>query len=167
MAVEPRVIRVIPFSGKHDDWRKWNRQFIAVARVRGYCAVLMGEEVPPAEDATLDPAVAAEAAQIRLRNYNSQAYGDLVLACTDDVSFEIIDGAVTDELPNGDAALAFRNLETYWEPNTRATLSRLIKQYELATLKNMKDDPVEWMAKLANTRKRLDEWDMPSIKNLS
>ena len=154
MAAEPRAIRIISFSGQQEDWRKWQRQFTVVARVRGYKSVLYGEEVPPAEDVNLDPA--ADADQIRVRNSNLQAYGDLVLACTDDVSFEIIDSAVSDDLPSGDAAEAFRLLRNYWEPNTRATLNLLIKQYQLESLKNVKDSPIEWMTKMANLRKRLE-----------
>ena len=109
MALEPRAIRVISFSGKQPDFRKWRKQFTAVAGTRGYLPVLLGDEVPPPFDAVLDPA--ADAEQIRIRNANNQAYGDLILACTDDSSFEILDAAVTDVLPGGDAALAFQSLQ--------------------------------------------------------
>ena len=50
---------------------------------------------------------AADANQIQVRNSNTQAYGNLVLACMDNISFEIIDGLTTDELQSRNAALAF------------------------------------------------------------
>ena len=105
MAAEPRAIRIITFSGKQEDWQKWKRQFTVVAKGRRYKAILYGDEVPLAEDIALD--LAANADQIWVRNSNTQAYGDLVLACTDDVSFEIINGSTTDELPSRDAVLVF------------------------------------------------------------
>ena len=111
MVAEPKAIRIIAFSGKQEDWQKWKRQFTAVATGRGYKAILYGNEVPLAEDVVLDPA--ADMDWIQIRNSNTQAYGDLVLACTDDVSFEIIDGSTTDELPSGDVALVFRILRNY------------------------------------------------------
>ena len=136
MAAEPRAIRIITFSGKQEDWQKWKQQFTAVATGRGYRAVLYSDKVPPAEDVVLD--LAADANQIWVRNSNTQAYGDLVLSCMDDVSFEIIDGLTTNELLSGDAALAFCQLGNYWEPNTRSTLNHLIKKFQMEILKNVK-----------------------------
>ena len=129
MVAEPRAIRIIAFLGKQEDWQKWKQQFTAVATRRGYWAILYGDEVPPAENIVLD--LAADANQIQVRNSNTQAYGDLVLACMDDVSFEIIDGLTTDELPSRDAGLAFCQLGNYWEPNTRSTLIHLIKKFQI------------------------------------
>ena len=133
MAAEPRAIRIITFSGKQEDWQKWKQQFTAVATGRGYRAILYDNEVPLAEDIALDPD--ADTDQICIRNRNTQAYRDLVLACTDDVSFEIIDGSTTDELPSRDTALAFQQLGNYWEANTRSTLNHLIKKFQIETLK--------------------------------
>ena len=89
-----------------------------VARVHGYVKVLLGNEVPLAHNYVLDPDNDIEANLIRMRNANNQAYGDLILACTDNTSFKIIDTAVSDDLPDGDSALVFPLPQNYWEPDT-------------------------------------------------
>ena len=103
---------------------------------RGYKAILYGKEVPPTEDLALDPV--ADANWIHIRNSNKQAYRDLVLACTDNVSFEIIDSAVLDKLLSRDAAEGFQQLGNYWEPNMQSMLNYMIKKYQLETLKMLK-----------------------------
>ena len=37
-----KTIRVIPFSGKQEEWRMWSRKFLARAKIRGYKEVLLG-----------------------------------------------------------------------------------------------------------------------------
>ena len=61
--------------------------------------------------------IAIDACLIELREYNKQAYGDLILTCTDNISFKIIDAAITDEHPGGNAALTFQNLNNFGNQN--------------------------------------------------
>ena len=85
-----KTIRVIPFSGKEEDWNRWSKTFLSTATSRGYREVLK----PTNEKVLADAA----------KNINS--YSDLMLACQDDVTFGIIKDSVSKDFPDGDARLA-------------------------------------------------------------
>ena len=70
-----KTIRIIPFSGKEEDWNRWSKTFLATATVKGYKDVLI--PVDDDEDAELED--------------NIVAYNDLILSCQEDISFGIID----------------------------------------------------------------------------
>jgi hypothetical protein len=35
------LYRVLPFSGKQEDWYTWQNKFIAIAQAKGYCLTEM------------------------------------------------------------------------------------------------------------------------------
>jgi len=83
MAETIKTIRVIPFSGKDEDWNRWSKTFMATATAKGYREVLV--PLIPDEDASLED--------------NIQAYNDLILSCQEDISFGIIDESVSKNFP--------------------------------------------------------------------
>ena len=89
-----KTIRIIPFSGKEEDWNRWSKTFLATATVKGYKDVLI----------PIDADVDAELED------NVLAYNDLILSCQEDISFGIIDESVSETFPDGDARLAWKNL---------------------------------------------------------
>ena len=89
-----KTIRIIPFSGKEEDWNRWSKTFMATATVKGYKDVLV--PIDPETPAELDD--------------NNLAYNDLILSCQEDISFGIIDESVSTTFPNGDARVAWKNL---------------------------------------------------------
>ena len=56
---------------------------------------------------------------------NVQVYNDLVLSCQEDVTFGIIDEAISTDFPDGDARLAWKNLTEKYEPTTGASKVQL------------------------------------------
>jgi hypothetical protein len=42
-----KSLKLIPFSGKSEDWRMWSRKFLARAVVKKYREILLGEVVVP------------------------------------------------------------------------------------------------------------------------
>jgi hypothetical protein len=42
-------IRVIPFTGKKEDWPIWSVKFLAPARCKGYRDVLLGKDITPSD----------------------------------------------------------------------------------------------------------------------
>ena len=93
-----KAIRVIAFSGKKKDWRKWSRKFLAMAVKRGYKKILLGE---------LEGKSMTDEEKIK----NGHAYNDIMLSMNEDVSFSLVDEACTSEMPEGDCALAWKKLE--------------------------------------------------------
>ena len=89
-----KSVRIIQFSGDQDDWNRWSKQFLAAATTRGYREVLKPS----------DPTKKADATQ------NTHAYSELLLASSEDVCFGIVKESVSNDFPDGDARLAWKNL---------------------------------------------------------
>ena len=112
-----KTIRIIPFSGKEEDWNRWSKTFLATATVKGYKDVLI--PIDADEDAEIED--------------NVLAYNDLILSCQEDISFGIIDESVSESFPDGDARLAWKNLHDRFEPNTGAAKVPLKQEFHQLT----------------------------------
>ena len=134
-----KTIRVIPFSGKEEDWNRWSKTFMATATVKGYRDVLA--PIDPDTDASLED--------------NIQAYNDLILSCQEDISFGIIDESVTVAFPDGDARVAWKNLKDRYEPNTGAAKVQAKQEFQQLKLASSDDDPDPWLTNLELKRRRL------------
>ena len=134
-----KTIRVIPFSGKEEDWNRWSKTFLATATAKGYREVLKPS----------DPSIPAD------KELNILVYNDLILSCQEDVAFGIIDESVSEQFPDGDARLAWRNLQTRYEPNTGAAKVQLKQEFHLMKLESAEDDPDPWLTALELKRRRL------------
>ena len=97
-----KAIRIIPFSGKAEDWNRWSKTFLATATAKGHREVLR----------PTDPTTLADAA------LNVQVYNDLILSCQDDITFGIVDESISTDFRDGDARLAWKNLQEKFEPST-------------------------------------------------
>ena len=150
-----KAIRIIPFSGKEEDWRMWSRKFLARARLKEYKDVLTGKAKPPAATATIDETTDAGKLEKKARTANEQAYNNLLLSCKDEVSFGAVDEAITTEQPDGDAALAWSNLKSRFESETPASKIKLKKEFHDSRLEDAATDPDEWIADLERIRQRL------------
>ena len=150
-----RSIRVVPFSGKKKDWRMWQKQFLAVAGKREYKDVLKGTTKVPPHDAVLDLTVDADKLKSAARKANDNAYHDLVLANSQPVPFNIVDKAISKDLPDGDAAAAWAALCKKYDSKSPATVVTLSAQYSRARLENTSVDPDEWITYLEILQARL------------
>ena len=139
MAESIKTIRVIPFSGKEEDWNRWSKTFLATAVAKGYREVLK----------PTDPTVKADA------ELNVQVYNDLILSCQEEVSFGIIDESVSTDFPDGDARLAWKNLKARYEPNTGAAKVQLKQEFHQMKLESADEDPDPWLTALELKRRRL------------
>ena len=92
---ELKTIRVIPFSGKSEDWNRWSKTFLATATVKGYREVLKPSD--PTKKANPE--------------LNVQVYNDLILSCQEDITFGIVDESISTDYPDGDARLAWNKLK--------------------------------------------------------
>ena len=73
------------------------------------------------------------------RETNEAVFTDLTLACQDDVSFSIVTKSVTDDLPEGDASLAWQSLrERFYQQDSSAALVLLKSEYNKRKLENAK-----------------------------
>ena len=110
---DEKAIRVLNFSGKQDDWDMWSRKFLAMAYRKKYQGVLTGKTPIPKESAILttkDETKAAEA--------NTRAHSDLMLSCSDMITFGIVESAVTNDNPNGYSTMAWKLLKEKYDADT-------------------------------------------------
>ena len=85
---EEKSIRILTFSGKDEDWDMWSKKFLAMAQRKKYKNVLTGKAAIPREDTVL-----TDDDEKKTREANEKAYSDLILSCTDEVSFGLIESA--------------------------------------------------------------------------
>ena len=150
-----KAIRVIPFDGKKEHWHMWSKKFLAKAIVKKYKQVLLGEVTPPPSSEVLNLTTDEGKAKMKIKNANELAYNDLLLSCTDEVTFGYVDEACTDDLPDGDAALAWKNLLNKFEPTTAADKVSLLKEFADSKLDDVESDPDTWYNELATLRQQL------------
>ena len=97
------TIWIVQFSGKKSDWRMWSKEFIEMSSKNKYTSVFLGTTTVPNNTETLNAAETDRAAKIKAREENKNAYGDLILKNAHHVVFNIVDKAVTTDLPNSNA----------------------------------------------------------------
>jgi hypothetical protein len=95
------------------------------------------------------------------RAANNNAYSELISCCEDEVSFSIVDAAITDALPSGDARLAWKNLVARYEPTTSVTLVQLKKEFTNCILEDVSENPEIWITKLEQLRQKLNRLNAP------
>jgi len=134
-----KAIRIIPFSGKEEDWNRWSKTFLATATAKGNREVIKPET----------PTTKADDAK------NVQVYNDLVLSCQDDITFGIVDESVSTDFPDGDARLAWAKLQEKFEPKTGAAKVQLKKEFHQCKLTSVDEDPEVWITDLELKRRRL------------
>ena len=139
MADTIKTIRIIPFSGKEEDWNRWSKTFMATATAKGYREVLK----PTDENQDAEEVL------------NIQAYNDLILSCQEDISFGIIDESVSTTFPDGDARLAWKNLCDKYEPSTGAAKVQAKQEFHQLKLTSADEDPDTWITALELKRRRL------------
>ena len=155
-------IRVIPFGGKTTEWSVWAEKFLARGRKKGYKDILLGKtNVPSAIDADDDEVTLSEEDK-KTRELNEEAYIDLVLSINGEteagrVAFQMVKGAKTRELPDGDSHLAWQRLREKYEPTTTVSRLSLMKEFQAKILKNVKQDPDVWITELEDLRSRIND----------
>jgi gag-polypeptide of LTR copia-type len=113
----------------------------------GYKSVLLGIEERPKDDKSKD-------FEEYIKN-NNMAFADLMMACEDDVCFDLINNSRTQELPDGDSRLAWAELRSKFEPTTAMSLIALKREFTLCCLADSSSDLDIWIRELERIRRRL------------
>ena len=69
----------------------WTKKVMSIATTRGYRDVLLGKTEVPPQDEVLDENAPNEKAKVKGRKENDKAYNNLILACSSEIEFEIVD----------------------------------------------------------------------------
>ena len=82
------------------------------------------------------------------------AYNDLMLAMTEDVSFGLVDEAISSTYPEGDARSAWGRLMQRYESQMNTSRVKLIGHFTSSRLKKNHQDPDPWISELELMRIR-------------
>ncbi len=136
-------IKIESFSGKQIDWQVRSEQSLSRTRRKGYKDILRGKEMVPSDsDFAKTDLTESEGKQMKkLRDLNDMAYGSFLLMIdgksqSGKVAFKIVSGCKTDDLSNGDAALAWKRLSKKYEPKTAPSRLMLKKRFNSSVLKS-------------------------------
>ena len=154
-----KTIRVLPFTGKKKDWPMWSKKFLARARARGYREVMLGKEQVPEHDLVLGSSD-ADKKKAKARKYNDDGYNELILSCDEEVSFGLVDEAVSDSLPDGDLAKAWSKLAKKYQPTTKVAMTDTKREFTESSLSSG-EDPDVWITELERKRFLLKEMKAP------
>ena len=114
--LEEKNVKIIPFDSANDDWDMWSMQDLATAAILDIDKIYT-EDV----DVT-------KMGNDQLKDHKKKvkkAYGMLVIACQDKVSFSLVKSSKSRDFPQGDARLAWSKLEKKFEPDDAQTLIEL------------------------------------------
>ena len=150
-----KAIRIVSFNDNKENYRMWAKKFLSIASTKKYKDILIGSKVAPKFDEVIDETSEEGKRMLQAKELNEKAYNDLVLACTGEIGFSIVDEAISDDYPEGDARRAWVNLEKKFQPSSSANKVQLRREFNSSKLKNWKKDPDSWISKLEIMRKRL------------
>ena len=111
-----KELKIVAFSGNAEDWPKWSKKFMAAARLKRFAGVIDGSVTVPELKENMDETDQA------IRDLNQAAYCCLLYSMDEHISFNLVDTAKSENLPDGDAALAWKNLLSRYEPRLYGTL---------------------------------------------
>ena len=90
----------------------------------------------------------------KIYDLNDKAYQLLVMSCSG-IAFGLVNQAKTNDLQDGNAYLAWKNLKDRYSPNQTSDLIALSGQFNKCSLKNKDQDPDEWFIELELLRTRM------------
>ena len=157
------------FDGQRRNFRYWKPKFCATALRREFASILDGTSKVSTKDkfsaalALADDKVTVESKLI-LKNYraNTMAFGELMLAIDTEkpsgkVAFGVVENAVTSDLPDGDARLAWKLLIAKFAPETSDMYLKLEKLFVNSRLLNTNDSPDVWVTFLESTISQMNK----------
>ena len=155
------AIRVIPFSGKCDEWPSWSEKFLAKAKRFGFKDVLLGKVMIPKSTEEFDEESDDGKKKARVIELNEIAYTELILSIdvknsSGKIAFNLVKGCKSKDYIDGNAALAWERLRNKFEPISAPSMVKLEKQFrQLALQKNQ--DPEVWLTELEDLRMKLED----------
>jgi len=156
------TIRIISFDGSASDWPDWEPKFLVRAQQKDFAGILRGTVQAPPAAKSLDENKADEKILKKHRDANNYAYEELLLSImtmTDEgrVAFHIVTGAVDTNLPDGNAALAWKRLKDKYAPKLALKKLELRRAFQVSRLKNSDQDPEVWITYLEGLRMKLKD----------
>ena len=139
---------VVEFDGETKNYAKWKVKLSAAAKMNGYWDILSGDTTPPADSETINESDAAGKLQAKNRKTHDKAYTSLVMAQQSDAALNVVTLAVSRNHPDGDAKIAWDNLDKKYLPKDDASLMVMRNEFLAMKLDNVNTNPTEWIAEV-------------------
>ena len=146
--MEEKSEKNLTVDSENDYWDMWSMQHLATA------TMLDIDEIYT-EDFDLTQ---MNSDQLKSQTKNiKKAYGMLVIACKDKVSFGLVKYSKSRDFPCGDAKLTWSKLENKFDPDDAQTLIELKEDFMNCKLNDIDENTDEWITTLNNFRVRLED----------
>ena len=89
-----REVRIVVFNGSKDEWPRWLKKFLAVAKVKKFVNIIDESVMVPSLSENM------QEEEIAIREMNQVAYCCLLHCMNDDICFNLVDTAKTESLPD-------------------------------------------------------------------
>jgi hypothetical protein len=139
-------LKIVGFSGLKKDWDRWNVTFLAKARLKGYRNLLVGIDRMPSKGTK---------GHEDFMTKNDFAFAELLISCECDVCLGLVNISRSEEMPEGDAHIAWTKLVEKFAPTTKYNLIKTKKEFVDSKLEDVTMDPDEWIQNLEILRQRL------------
>jgi len=154
---EIRAIRVIPFSGKAEDFNMWKMKFLSRAKNSGFKDVLTGTTTILKASDTLDENDPNDKPKIQAWKMNEIAMEELLCSVSDPVSHGALKCSHTKDIPDGDSSKAWKEMQSWFELKTNQAKLELRHCFHACKMEDKEEDPNNYLTELENMRWRLDE----------
>jgi hypothetical protein len=116
-----RLIRLLPFSEKEDEWPIWIEKFLSKAKSSGFKDVLLGKVNIPKYDEEINQKTEEGKVLMQNADLHEMVYKELILSIdvrisSGEVVFGIIKGCKRREYIDRKSALAWHNLTKKFDP---------------------------------------------------
>ena len=135
----------------------WATKFRSAATLRGYSMILVEKDlnIPKHNKVLKDTETDRE--KEKLLKANEKAYCKLILSCQGPIAFNIIQKFTTDDLPIGNAFLAWNKLKERFDPQTSNEKLQLKEKFTNSKLTDWKKSPDDWITELEIIVSQLDQ----------
>ena len=128
-------MRIVKFNGNEDECLRWSKKFLAVAKVKKFANIVNGSVTVQKLIDIMDEK------DMAIRDLNQAAYCCLLYCMSDNISFSLVDTAKIENLPDGYAAFAWKNLLTRYEPKQYGVLLNLKRDFMTKSLDECEQNP--------------------------
>jgi len=131
-------IYVVEFSGRDADWTRWVQRFVEQARAMRFDEILNGTIKAPLESEILSLDTEEGKKKSKAREKNEAAYCELVLSISTrescgKLAFHVVKSSKTQDLPSGNAYLAWTQLcQRYgWSSDKQRSIWKKCEQEDM------------------------------------
>jgi len=153
MSEEYGSLKLLPWSGRQEDWRKWSTKFMMRGTAKGYGRILKGIDQVPASDLNVEEMREAseevKKATRKLLHLNDEGFADLVMAMDDSKSFNIV------MEHENDLYGAWKALSKVYDPSSGTALVRLLGDFTSARIEDVKQDIGVYISEMEIKRRKL------------